>query len=181
MNEEIRIPLDKSKMLFSVCATMIFTLLNGFIIFAILFLNKNPNQPNLAIAIISSFGIIIFGSLSIIGLKRILSKKYSLIINEIGITDNISISNFGQINWNEIADIKTVEIVAPKMRTTTLLLIFLKNPKPYLEKANMINCFFMKINHKKYGTPLTINISNLDYNLNNIESFIKLRFEKFSA
>jgi hypothetical protein len=175
MNYETIIPLKKSKLLFGVCATTLFALLNLFIVTAAIFGKSNSNRLLLVIGL---FGIALFGSLSFFGLKRMFSRKYNLVINEIGILDNLSEYNFGLIKWDEIINVKTEKIVAPNIVTTTVLIVMTKNPQKYFVKINFLRALLLKLNQKKYGTPVLINISNLDFDLARMDFLIQSKTQE---
>jgi len=178
MIKKIEIQISKNKLFLGIGASILFVILG-----IELFINANDFQNN-SIGmlrnpmIIKSIGIIaslFFGTTGIYGLKKIFDKKAGLIIDEKGITDNSNASSIGLIEWNDITEIKTKQVMSTKF-----LLIEVKNPEEYIKKAkNRMKAKLMKTNMKMYGTPLSITSNTLKYNFEKLEHLIQTELKKY--
>jgi hypothetical protein len=127
--------------------------------------------------VVKSVGIIasiFFGATGIYGIRKIFDNKVGLIIDENGITDNSNASSIGLIEWNDISEIKTEQVMSTKF-----LLIEIENPEKYIAKAkNKMKARLMKTNMKMYGTPLSITSNTLKYDFDELGKLIQTEFEK---
>jgi hypothetical protein len=124
--------------------------------------------------LIGIIGILFFGSIVVYGIKKILNKKIGLIIDSNGITDDTNLTSIGLIEWNDIIEIRTEQIM-----TTKFLLIDVNNPEKYIGKAkNGIQSFLMKFNMNKYETPLSISSSVLNFNFKELEKLIQTELKR---
>ena len=108
---KIEIPINKTKLIFAVAFFVL--LVVGFVYILAnseeiandtIFLIRSNSNLNKIIAIIF---ILLFGFLSVYGLKKILNSKLGLTIDDIGITDHTSSLSTGLIKWNDITEFKT--------------------------------------------------------------------------
>ena len=176
MNNRIEIPLSKKK---------ITLLLFGAIAFVIggILIASNPEQfiPNIfritdpeIIRISGIAGILFFGLAVIYGSRKFFDKKVGLIIDSKGITDNSNASSIGLIEWNDILDIRTKQIIS-----TEFLLIDIKDPEKYIGKAkNRLQAKLMRANLNMYHTPLSITSNTLKYDFGELEKLIQTEFKR---
>ena len=175
MSKKIEIPLSKTKLYFVIGGSIIFVLLRIF-----LFSNASEFQNHtlrilrntVVIKSIGILGTLFFGAIGIYGIRKLFEKKAGLIIDENGITENSNASSIGLIEWNDISEIKTEQVMSTKF-----LLIKVKNPEKYIEKAkNGIKAKLMKTNMRMYGTPISIATNTLKYDFIALEKLIQTEF-----
>ena len=131
------------------------------------------NNPEM-IRIIGFVAIVFFGMSGFYGIKKLLDKKVGLIIDSSGITDNSNASSIGLIEWNDILDIRTEQIMSTKF-----LLIDIENPEKYIGKAKSgMKAKLMRSNMKMYGTPLSITSNTLKYNFGELQKLIQTEFKR---
>ena len=118
-------------------------------------------------------GVIFFGATGIYGARKFFDKSVGLIIDDNGITDNTNASSAGLIDWNDITEIKTKQVMSTKF-----LLIFVSNADKYLERVSGFKRKLMTGNMKRYGTPLSITSNTLKYNFNDLEKLILDRLKE---
>lgn len=176
MNNRIEIPLSKKK---------ITLLLLGAIAFVIggIWVASNPERfiPNIfgitnpeIIRISGIVGILFFGGAGIYGSKKMFDKKVGLIIDSKGITDNSNASSIGLIEWSDILDIRTKQIMSTKF-----LLIDIEDPEKYIGKAkNGLQAKLMRANMNMYETPLSITSNTLKYDFGELEELIQTEFKR---
>ena len=119
-------------------------------------------------------GILFFGAAVIYGVKKLFDKKVGLIIDSNGITDNSNASSIGLIEWNDISDIRVMQVMSTKF-----LLIDILNPEKYIGKAkNGVQAKLMKANMSIYQTPLSITSNTLRYDFGELEKLIRNEFKR---
>ena len=137
----------------------------------IIFFNKTKTE---IISIEGIFVILFFGTTGIYGVKKLFDKKVGLTIDLNGITDNSSALSIGLINWNDILEIRTMQV-----KSTKFLLIDIINPEKYIGKANNImQAKLMKVNMNMCGTPLSITSNTLKYDFDELEKLIQTEFSR---
>jgi hypothetical protein len=131
-----------------------------FVVLGVWFVDKPENftspfhQNTILIILIGMLSVVFFGACAIYGVIKIFDKKYGLIINKDGIIDNTNALSIGLINWADILSIETKNVMSNRF-----LLLFIKNPENYLNRAKGLKRKLLYANMKMYGTPLSI-ISN---------------------
>ncbi len=119
-------------------------------------------------------GILFFGVTGMYGIKKLFDKKIGLIIDANGITDNSNASSIGLIEWSDIQEIRTKQVMSTK-----ILLIDIVNPEKYIGKAkNRMQAKLMKANLNMYKTPLSITSNTLKYNFEELEKLIQTEFKR---
>ena len=118
--------------------------------------------------------ILFFGATGIFGFRKLFDKKVGLIIDSNGITDNSNASSVGLIEWNDITDIITKQVMSTKF-----LLINVNDPEKYIGKTkNAMKAKLMRSNMKMYGTPLSITSNTLKYDFEELKKLIQTEFER---
>jgi len=177
MKEKIEIPLSKKKIYFGILGSLLFVIAGIWLFFNTnlyidfpLKLFRNP----MVIKGVGIFSILFFGTIGILKIKKLFDKKSGLIIDSSGITDNSSSVSVGLIEWNDISDIITKQVMLTKF-----LLINVTNPEKYIGKAKSgMKAKLMRSNMKLSGTPLSITSTNLKYDFEKLEKLIQTEFER---
>lgn len=171
MIEKIEIPISKKKIIF---------LLGGGVILIAggSWLAADPENfiPNLFRITDPDFlrfwgiaGLVFLGLALIFGITKLFDKRSGLIIDQDGITDNSNASSIGLIKWTDITGIRTEQVMSTKF-----FLIDVKNPEDYIENSNSsIQKKLLRANMNKYGTPLSVISSTLDYDFDRLERLIR--------
>lgn len=165
--EKIEIPISKTKISFLLIGALIFVILG--VLFSLTpdkFTTMIFRSPQI-IRIVGIVAVLFFGAAGIYGLRKLFDKAVGLTIDDYGITDNSNASSVGLIDWSDILEIKTEQVMS-----TRFLLIFVDNPDEYLERANGFKRKLMKGNMKMYGTPLSITSNTLRYDFSDLERLI---------
>jgi len=176
MNDRIEIPLSKKKITLLLLAAIAFVACgiwiatNPEIFIPNIFRITNPE----IIRIGGIMGILFFGAAGIYGIKKLFDKKVGLIIDSNGINDNSNASSIGLIEWSDISEIRTKQVMSTKF-----LLIDILNPDKYIAKAkNGFQAKLMKANMNMYETPLSITTNTLKYDFGKLEKLIQTEFKK---
>jgi hypothetical protein len=174
---KIEIPISRTKISVLLIGAIIFVIIGvPFILTPDKFLSSIFRNPQ-TIRIAGIVAVIFFGAASVYGLRKLFDKTAGLTIDENGIIDNSNASSVGLIEWNDIVEIRTEQVMS-----TRFLLIFISNPDKYMERVNGFKRKLMKGNMKMYGTPLSITSNTLRYNFDDLARMVKNRLiEKQSA
>ncbi|WP_196890175.1 STM3941 family protein [Aureivirga sp. CE67] len=159
MNTEIKIPLNKIKILLLTLGSFLF-------VAGVCFMPMN---------FIGIIAIIFFGATGVYGLIKLFDTKSGLKIDSIGITDNTNASSVGLIKWEDIFQIRSEEIATEKF-----IMIDLIDPNKYVENVqNIFKKRLMKTNMKMYGTPISITSNTLKYNFTELEGVLNPEFKRY--
>ncbi len=173
-NSQIEIQFSRKKLLQDIGISILFAI---FAIWVLLWGRQPIGINPMDVKGIGLFSLLFFGALGIIGLKKlwaIRDKKFGLIIGRDGIFDDSRSASIGLIEWSDITGIRMGRTLFSKF-----LLIDTNSPEKYIQKAkNKMKAKFMRIDMKKYGTPLAISTSNLNCDFAEFEELIKREFKK---
>jgi hypothetical protein len=176
MNDIIEIPISKNKIFLGIGGSIIFIILGIWT-----YINANEFHDSVIIIFrnplinrgFGILGILFFGATGIYGIKKVFDKKVGLRIDSNGITDNSNASSIGLIEWNDITEIRTKQVMSTKF-----LLIYIVNPEKYIEKAkNGMKAKLLRTNMKMYGTPLSLTSNTLKYDFVELKELIQIEFE----
>ena len=123
--------------------------------------------------IISLVAVLFFGMTGVFGLTKVFDNKPGLIINQQGLIDNSSMVSGKLVKWSDIIGLEVSQI-----QSTKFLLIFVQNPEHYMDQASYVGRFWMKLNHKTYGTPLSISSNSLKCNFDQLIKMIEEHIPK---
>lgn len=170
---KIEIPLSKKKILLLLIGAIVFVILGVlFIMTPDTFFSQIFRNPE-TIKIAGIVAVLFFGAASIYGFIKLFDETIGLTIDGNGITDNTNASSVGLINWTDITEIKTEQVMSTKF-----LLIFITEPKKYLDRVNGFKRKLLNGNMKMYGTPLSITSNTLKYRFDDLEMVIKKRLKE---
>jgi hypothetical protein len=176
MNENVEIPLSKNKIILLSLGALIFVLL-GF------WLAIDPENFKVSvfryrstelIRVVGIISIVFFGVCSFFIFKKVFDKKFGLIIDKNGITDNSNATSIGLVKWTDIIGIRVLEVVNQKF-----VMIDVSNPEYYIDlKKNRFGKMAMKANYTKYGSPISITANSLKADFKELKEIIEKQFEK---
>ena len=165
--KEIKIELSKRKLVLLLSAGI------GFVFFGCWFLVNPSNFVNFStrneiiVFIAGILGVVVFGVASVFLFIKLFDKKAGLVINNQGIIDNTNSSSMGLISWPEIT-----KIYKKKVISTEILIIEIRNPEEYIQKANGLKKLGLKQNLKSYGTPITLTAVGLKCSFDELERLV---------
>ncbi|MBS1652624.1 MAG: hypothetical protein JSU07_11510 [Bacteroidetes bacterium] len=175
--EQIEIPLSKTKMLLTLLGAIMFVGLGLWFLINPPKIN-NPIFGNpTTIFIVGLASIIFFGLLAITIFRKFSDKKAGLIINREGITDNSSGVSAGLIPWSDIEEIKVSQVMNQKF-----LMFIVRNPQDYLDKVtNALKRNAMKMNYKTYGSPISISSNALQTNFDDLHKLLLEKMKEYKS
>jgi hypothetical protein len=172
-NETLVIPLSKAKLMLLFAGSMLFVILGLWFV-------KSPQSfisplhRSITLIIVAGYAsTIFFGICSVFIFRKLLDSKAGIVINTKGILDNSSGVSAGFISWADISNISTIEISGQK-----LILIEVINPDYYINRHNgFIAKKAASINHKMYGSPISLNAKSLNYSFNELYYLLRERWQ----
>jgi hypothetical protein len=165
--KEIIIALDKKKVILLLIAGI------GFVFLSFWFMAKPSDFINfitrseIIVFTAGILGVAFFGVASVFLFIKLFDKKPGLVINKEGIIDNTHSSSLGLINWSEIT-----KIYKKKVISTEILIIEIRNPETYIQKANGLKKIGLRQNLKSYGTPITLTSVGLQCSFDELERLV---------
>lgn len=163
-NEEMTVPLSKTKLLFILLGAIGFVCLSGWLFtFAEFFIKT--------VAIIA---IAFFGVVAIFVLKKLFDNSPGLIINSQGIFDNSSGVAVGLIPWDQITGFSVSSIQSQRILT-----IHVRHPEDYLNKGNFMKRMAIRANARFYDSPVQLSSNALKMNFDELITAIHQYFEKY--
>ena len=108
-------------------------------------------------------------------LRGLLSSAPALIVNDKGITDNAVQSGVGFVPWSDIVDFKH----ATNRVKQKLLLLYVRNPIDYISRINGMKSGVLMSYYNQFGTPIVINLFEVDDDHGNLKDKIDAFFRRF--
>jgi len=173
MADTIEIPLSKTKIVVLIIGATVFVGLGLlFVIKPETFINPILRSP-IAIAFVGYASVIFFGLCAVVGFRKLFDTKAGLIVDDKGLSDNSSGVSTGFIPWGDISDINSIEISGQK-----LIMIIVSNPEFYINKrTNYIAKKAASINHRMYGSPISLNAGTLKCNYDDLYRLLRDRWQ----
>lgn len=128
------------------------------------------------LASIIGIGISLMALIYLIIFSQVIIKRTGLIISSEGIIDHSSMVSVGLIRWKDILRIRKFQV-----NSITFLLIDVNKPEEYLLGLNKLKLWWIKINAKSYGTPISISTVFLNCKFTELENHIKEAHENYLA
>lgn len=169
-NNSFEILIDKSKVI-RIILVSIFFIIIGFW-FVLFFATIQTKFSPMFVQILGIVSVIFFGFTLFYSILKYVDKKPGLVFINKGIVDNTNGTSVGLIEWNDITEIKVIEI----WKTKAILLLTNK-PEKYIEKASSSLSKIMRANLKLYGTPLSITPQTLKIDF---EELLEMILKEFS-
>ncbi len=167
---KIEIPLSKTKISLLLIGVIVFVIFGTlFLMSPDTFISPILRNPQV-IRIAGIASVLFFGLVGVYGFRKLFDKTIGLTVDENGITDNTNASSVGLIDWTDITEIKTEQVMSTKF-----LLIYVSDSAKYIDRVNGFKRKLMKGNMRMYGTPLSITSNTLKYNFKELEKLIKNR------
>jgi hypothetical protein len=123
------------------------------------------------VCVVGCIGILFFGFIGFLYLKKLIKNEPALIISAEGITDNSGGVSAGFIPWSDIIAVK--EQVVANQRFLNLII---KNPQEYIDKqTSSFKRKIMQKNHDIFGTGIGISTNALKISHKELKQILKER------
>ena len=172
--EKIEIPLSKKKILLVILGSLMFVALGIYFNVSLADIQDRYNPT--IIKVVGWCAIIFFSLTGAYAMYKILDKRPGLVIDQDGIYDNSSAAAIGLIPWNEIEYFQKAEIASTKF-----LVIYVKNPEVFIERATGWKKNGLKRTMNMYGSPLAISSTVVKYSFNDMEKLFKDRLSVYKS
>ena len=164
-SKSLEISTDKSKVISIIFISLAFIAVGFWFVFS--FATLQTRFSPLLIQILGIASILFFGLTLFFSIPKYFDKSLGLIFTKKGIVDNTNGTSVGLIEWNNVTEIKIIEI----WKTKAILLVTDK-PEKYIAKANSSQVKIMRANWKLYGTPLCITPQTLKIDFEDLYDMI---------
>lgn len=121
-------------------------------------------------------GMIFFGALIPVIIRKLFDKKPGLVLDESGIVNNTTALGLQHIPWQDITGIESAQV-----RSTKFLLIYVVSPEKFIRNARGIRKWLLLANLKTYGTPVSITANALSCKFAEVVESIRLMHEKYGG
>ena len=172
--ERIEIPLSKAKLVMMLSGSLVFVAVGcWFVLDPPAIRNAFWGNPT-RLAMLGYASIIFFGLCAVVLIRKLPDKKPGLIIDDSGLIDNSGGLSAGRILWADIVNISVLEIHRQK-----LLMLEVRNPEEYISRQRSVfKRKGMELNHKMYGTPLSITANALKVPFGELLDLLTLKLEE---
>jgi hypothetical protein len=171
-HETIVIPLSKTKIVLLTIGATVF-LIVGLWLLSIANTQTRYNPTIIKLVTFNCF--VFFGVCGLIGFRKLFDTKPGIVIDQFGITDNSSAIGGHKIKWNDITHF-TIESV----KRTKFILIHVKNPSEYIDPSNVFKRFWLNLNNRIYGTPLSIAATTLQCNISDLFDILEKQWKRYN-
>jgi len=153
----IEIPLNKSRIIIMLLGALAFVAIGFWFVIAPPTIENSYWGSPVKIAIAGYASILFFGLGALFLIRKLPDNRPGLIITDTGLVDNSSGLSVGQISWCDIESVSVIEIHRQK-----LIMLNVKNPQHYIDRqTSLFKRKSMALNHKMYGTPISITVNGL--------------------
>lgn len=170
-DNELVIPLSKTKIVLIAFGAMVFVALGNWLI---IIAGGNPRFSSDFITVVGVVAVAFFGLVFLFASKKLLDKSPGLVINSDGIVDNSSGVAAGLIPWKEITKLSVTTVQSQRFLT-----VHVHNPESYLDRGNWLKRIANKANYKLYGSPVQISANGLKTNFDELLEIIEQQFKKY--
>lgn len=169
----IEIPLSKTKLLLVLGGAVLFVALGAWLLLDVA--SEESGYYRLFVQGVGLLGIVFFGFMGLIGVRKLFDNQPGLIIDREGIHDNSSAISAGLVDWKDITGFRRL-----KIRSTKFIMVDVADPEKYIARAkNGIAKKAMQANDKLYGSPLAITSGALQYDFDRLEVLLLAAYEKY--
>jgi hypothetical protein len=165
MVDRIEIPVSKTKMFLLVIICLIFIITSFGLLFTDIDIVKK--------VILSICGVFFIVGFILLAKALIFDSNRTIVIDESGITDNVTKPYAGLIEWKDITHAEIGKIYSNKM-----LLIYVSEPEKYLSRVTAKG---LRNNYNETGTPFVIPSSMLKIKLSELEKIINQRIARHNG
>lgn len=170
----ITIPLSKGKLLLSTLGAFAFVAI-GFWFVLDPPSRTDSSMESVLVLVLGLASILFFGAIGLVVIRKLFDSRPGLVINEQGLMDNSGGLSAGQILWQDIEDISVLQIQRQR-----LILVLVNNPQDYIDRqSNSWKRKLMAMNHRQYGTPISISANGLKISFDELLEILKHHLAAF--
>ncbi|CAA6829184.1 MAG: Unknown protein [uncultured Aureispira sp.] len=172
--ESIGIQLDKRTLSLIALLLLVFSIIGAcFFLYPEFFISTKYGDTGL-IRMIGLVTVVLSVPGLLILCKKISSPQLGLLIHAEGIVDNGTGSSIGLVEWKDIVSVRMIGEPTSKM-----LLIIVRVPEKYINQVNSrLARFFLRLNHRIYGSPIVIPTLTLKITADDLETVVMEAWKK---
>lgn len=118
-------------------------------------------------------GVVFFGNSIVLFTGKLFQKKPGFTIDQAGFIDNADALNAGRIYWEEISEIAQWQFMGQEM-----ILVKVTDPLKVLKSQNFFKRLLMRLNWKRFETPVSITSGALQIDQQKLFQLIQQNLEK---
>jgi hypothetical protein len=164
------IPLSKAKLRWSIAGAGVFVIVGALeLVFATSF-------SVLYRAVFGGAAIAFFGSVGVLGVRRLIAMPPGLTLTPEGLVGNSISASIGLIPWADIA-----RITATSVSMNRFLVLHLRDPAPYLARGNLFQRMTLRMNQKLVGSPVAIAATTLSVSFDELSRLVQGYLDRYGA
>jgi hypothetical protein len=168
MNGDIVIPVSKGKLVLLLAGALAFVALGIWMVNDPPVLNNPKYRNKYVIMAMGYLSIAFFGLCAYFIAKKLPQKEPGLVIGQNGFTDQSGAMAVGWVPWVDVEDISIFTIQGQKH-----IMVQVRNPSTYLNRAAGYKRKMMEINDRTYGTPIAITANGLQVSFDELFGLMK--------
>lgn len=114
------------------------------------------------------FGIVLFGALATLNLRKLLDRRPGLVLSAEGLEDRSTFVAIGFVPWSDITGVDSYRALGQRT-----LVLKVADPKKYLGGGNAVARYLRRSNLKLCGSPVTITTATLKIRYDNLMAEIQ--------
>jgi len=169
VSEPVEIPLSKKKIILLLAGALLFVAIGAWFILA-------PPPARVAPVTLRLAGlaaVLFFGFAAYQMFQKLPQQKPGLMVAATGITDFTTGKAPVHIPWADVEDLWVLRIQNKK-----LIMVQVRNPEDYIAQQKGIRRKMMQLNHKMYGTPLSITANALKISFDKLWQVLAEQFKE---
>lgn len=173
MSQAIEIPISKGKTALLLIVPLTVLIVSPFsIVSPESFISPTSTDVE-KIKMLGIGGLIVGVILTVLILRKWLTKKTGLTIDQSGITDFSNASYTGLVEWKDITGVE-----GKKVGPIKLIILHTNQPEKYINQAKKTAIRQLRKNHSFYGSPLMIVSTRLKIKYDDLLKLINSEFQK---
>ena len=166
------IAIDTRKQIVGIILSLLFIIGGSTLLLKPDILGTHPFKDEYLFAICATI-VLIFIAVLIFLTYKVIKKTVGLIINEEGITEQISAFGVGIVRWEEISGFGIKKQIG-----IPFIVIYLKDREGFLERFSGLKKTTLTKNAETFGTPVAVSTVMLKMKLSDLKSLFTIEGEK---
>ena len=108
--------------------------------------------------------------------NRLIGRRPGLVLDRAGVTFNPRDQHEGHIRWNDVEEVTVI-----RESGTPFVMINVKNPEEHLNRGNLMDRIFSRLNYRWYGSPIHLSNSGLEISFEALEAQVRRFFNEHQA
>lgn len=170
----VEIPLSKKKLILLLFGALLLTAIGCWFVASPDKFSRPFGGNNFPVMAAGAAAMLFFGTAAYLLFKKLPDHKPGLIIDQTGILDYSSSNTPVPVLWADIEDLWVLRIQNRK-----LIMIQVRNPEHYIaQEKNSLKRRLMKVNHRMYGTPVSITANRLKISFEKLWGLLAEKFKE---